>query len=229
MSDVPSAWTFAALPQIATLRMGATILSKDLTAAGVPVFSAGTGEEPWGFTKLDVRRFNRGTLVLSARGTIGNPRLPALDEFTCTQTTIAVTPSTVIVPQYLRHQLLGVNWKAITSGGAIPMLTIGMLGELPVPLAPLPEQQRIADKLDSVLVRVGACRDRLARVAPLVKRFRQSVLAAATAGRLTEDWRQGTEYSTTRERFSDLVSESTVGLVRSSAEQSELAQVLSPI
>ncbi|WP_310461807.1 restriction endonuclease subunit S [Sphaerotilus sp.] len=58
-----------------------------------------------------------------------------------------------------------------------------------LPLAPLAEQTRIADKLDTLLTRVDACRDRLARVAPLLKRFRQSVLAAATSGRLTADWR----------------------------------------
>lgn len=59
-----------------------------------------------------------------------------------------------------------------------------------VPLAPLAEQKRIADKLDTVLTRVDAVNTRLARVAPLLKRFRQSVLAAATSGRLTEDWRE---------------------------------------
>jgi type I restriction enzyme S subunit len=58
-----------------------------------------------------------------------------------------------------------------------------------LPLAPLPEQQRIADKLDTVLARVDACRDRLARVTPLLKRFRQSVLVAATSGRLTWEFR----------------------------------------
>ena len=55
----------------------------------------------------------------------------------------------------------------------------------------LAEQKRIADKLDTVLTRVDAVNTRLARVAPLLKRFRQSVLAAATSGRLTEDWRGG--------------------------------------
>ncbi len=60
---------------------------------------------------------------------------------------------------------------------------------LELPLAPLPEQKRIADKLDAVLVRVDACRDRLDRIPAILKRFRQSVLAAATTGKLTEDWR----------------------------------------
>jgi len=48
-----------------------------------------------------------------------------------------------------------------------------------------------ADKLDAVLARVDAVNTRLARVAPLVKRFRQSVLSAATSGRLSADWRSG--------------------------------------
>ena len=52
------------------------------------------------------------------------------------------------------------------------------------------EQKRIADKLDGVLARVDACRDRLDRLPALLKRFRQSILAAATSGRLTEDWRK---------------------------------------
>ncbi len=58
-----------------------------------------------------------------------------------------------------------------------------------IPLAPLPEQKRIADKLDSVLARVDACRDRLDRLPALLKRFRQSILAAATSGQLTNEWR----------------------------------------
>jgi len=59
-----------------------------------------------------------------------------------------------------------------------------------LPLAPLAEQKRIADKLVAVLGRVDACRARLDRVPDLLKRFRQSVLAAATSGQLTEDWRE---------------------------------------
>ena len=56
------------------------------------------------------------------------------------------------------------------------------------PIAPRNEQTRIADRLDAVLARVDACRDRLDRIPAVLIRFRQSVLAAATSGKLTEDW-----------------------------------------
>lgn len=87
-----------------------------------------------------------------------------------------------------------VTRKAIeeaSSGNQLSMRNIAQdkLKSLSFPLAPEAEQTRIADKLDTVLSRVDAVNARLARVAPLLKRFRQSVLAAATSGRLTEDWR----------------------------------------
>lgn len=78
---------------------------------------------------------------------------------------------------------------ALVQGALYPAVRSKDVRAYTVPVAPLAEQQRIADKLDTVLVRVNACRDRLARVAPLLRRFRQSVLAAATSGRLTNDWR----------------------------------------
>ena len=63
------------------------------------------------------------------------------------------------------------------------------LRESVLPLPPLPEQKRIADKLEAVLARVDACHDHLDRIPSIIKRFRQSVLSAATSGKLTEDWR----------------------------------------
>ncbi len=64
-----------------------------------------------------------------------------------------------------------------------------ILGE-EVPLPPLAEQRRIVAKVEELLGRVNAARDRLAKVPSLVKRFRQSVLAAACSGQLTQDWRE---------------------------------------
>lgn len=56
-------------------------------------------------------------------------------------------------------------------------------------LPPLPEQKRIVAKVETLLERVNAARARLARLPVILKRFRQSVLAAACSGQLTTDWR----------------------------------------
>src|SRR5947207_1583936 len=62
------------------------------------------------------------------------------------------------------------------------------LGE--VRIAPLGEQQRIVTKLEKLLGKADTCQQRLAKIPALLKRFRQSVLAAACSGRLTTDWRE---------------------------------------
>lgn len=182
----PASWELAPLLDVCTARMGPTILAKDLTEEGLPVYSAGGGDKPWGHTTLPVEQFSRGTIVLAARGSIGNPRLPDQPAFTSTQTTIALRGGAGLDCRYLKHFLGSIPWADVTSGAAIPMLTIGKLGELSIPIAPASEQRRIADKLDTVLARVDSVNDRLARVTPLLKRFRQAVLAAASAGRLTQ-------------------------------------------
>jgi type I restriction enzyme, S subunit len=65
--------------------------------------------------------------------------------------------------------------------------------EAEIAVAPLPEQQRIVEKLQALQTRVDACRARLDKIPAILKRFCQSVLAAACSGRLTEDWRAENE------------------------------------
>jgi type I restriction enzyme S subunit len=75
----------------------------------------------------------------------------------------------------------------LVQGALYPAIRSKDIRGFAAPLAPLNEQKRIADKLDAVLARVDACRDRLPVI---IKRFRQSVLDAATSGKLTEEWRE---------------------------------------
>ena len=62
--------------------------------------------------------------------------------------------------------------------------------DIEFPLPPLNEQRRITAKLEKLLSCVDAAQARLASIPHIVKRFRQSVLAAACSGRLTADWRE---------------------------------------
>ena len=66
-----------------------------------------------------------------------------------------------------------------TKGTTRPRVNLGHIRSLQIPVAPLTEQKRIADKLDAILVRVDDCRERLDRVPAILKGFRRAVLAAA--------------------------------------------------
>jgi type I restriction enzyme S subunit len=68
-------------------------------------------------------------------------------------------------------------------------LSKGKVLSTELPLAPLPEQKRIVEKLDSLLAQVDTIQQRLNNLPSIIKRFRQSVLVAAVSGKLTEQWR----------------------------------------
>jgi type I restriction enzyme S subunit len=75
-------------------------------------------------------------------------------------------------------------------GAAQPNISGKSIEDILVAIAPLNEQTRIADKLDSMLAKVDAAQARLDKIPNILKRFRQSVLAAATSGELTKEWRE---------------------------------------
>jgi len=80
--------------------------------------------------------------------------------------------------------------ETFTSSAGQARVPSQFLTDLEIPLPPLAEQKRIVVKVEELLARVNATRDRLAKVSAILKRFRQSVLAAACSGRLTEEWQR---------------------------------------
>ncbi|WP_281310159.1 restriction endonuclease subunit S [Flavobacterium flavigenum] len=61
------------------------------------------------------------------------------------------------------------------------------------PLPPLPEQNRIVAKLDTLFAQLEIIKTSMATVPVLLKNFRQQVLTQAVSGKLTESWRVGKE------------------------------------
>jgi len=94
-------------------------------------------------------------------------------------------------------------------------------------LPPLVEQKVIADKLDSLLAQVEMTKARLDRIPDILKRFRQSVLAAAVSGRLTEEWRK--QNSTIGHSFEEIHSEKQKLIELKSVKKDLVAQKAEPI
>lgn len=75
-------------------------------------------------------------------------------------------------------------------------------------LPPLAEQHQIAANLDELLAQVDSIKTRLDAIPKILKRFRQSVLAGAVSGMLTEDWRSQNKYSLSFNDYQRLITES---------------------
>ena len=88
--------------------------------------------------------------------------------------------SRVVIEQISKH----------TKGSTRSRINLSVVRNLNIPIPPLVEQKRIVEKLDSLLAQVDTIQQRLNNLPDIIKRFRQSVLAAAVSGKLTEQWRE---------------------------------------
>ena len=91
-----------------------------------------------------------------------------------------------------------------THGSGIVHITKPVFESHKVPLPPLPTQQRMVAKLDTLFGHLDALKTRLDRIPQLLKDFRQKVLTQAVTGKLTEEWREGKELEDIKILFSKI-------------------------
>jgi type I restriction enzyme S subunit len=100
---------------------------------------------------------------------------------------LTLITSNKFVLYFLNH----FDYTGYVGGTTRLKLTQGSLKIIPIPLPPLPEQQRIVAKLDAVFGHLDSLREKLDRIPELLKNFRQQVLTQAVTGELTREWREG--------------------------------------
>ena len=199
MSDeLPKGWAEIDLPEIASLNMGQSPPSDTYNTKrrGLPFFQGKTefGDlypTPEKFCSAPNKIAEADDILISVRAPVGPTNL--CRERSCIGRGLAaIRPRGEIPVRYLLFYLRSIEaWLATQgTGSTFTAISKSDLEQLRVRLAPLAEQQRIVAKLETLLGQVDACQQRLEKLPTLLKRFRQSVLAAACSGRLTADWRE---------------------------------------
>jgi type I restriction enzyme S subunit len=147
-----------------------------------------------------------GDILLSVRAPVGPTNL-AKEKCCIGRGLAAIRASEPISQKYLLHYFRHIQpWlSGQGTGSTFSAISGPFLRGIQVLIAPSNEQLRIVNKLDAVLARADACREHLARVPDILKRFRQDVLTAAISGTLTEEWR------VERDRSSSSWEQTTVG------------------
>lgn len=182
---IPKEWSTPFLVDLVNPKQWKTISTKDLLDEGYVVYGANgkigfynqyTHEAPT--IMITCRGATCGNLHISEPYSYINGNAMALDE----------QPKEFIGIKYLYYALAARGLNDTISGSAQPQITQQGLSEVKIPLPSVAEQKEIVDLLDRLLAQVQATQARLARIPDIIKLFRQSVLAAAVSGKLTEEW-----------------------------------------
>lgn len=196
-SKVSPNWTIAPLSDVAVIVMGQSPDSSTYNGKGngLPFFQ---GKAEFGALYPSVRKWcsaptkiaESGDILLSVRAPVGPTNLSP-EQCCIGRGLAAIRAYQPLDQKYLLHHFRSIEpWLSEQGTGTTFKAISGeFIRSIEISIAPLNEQRRIADKLDQTLAIVERALERLRRVPEILKRFRQSVLAAATDGRLTEDWR----------------------------------------
>ncbi|MBV6790535.1 restriction endonuclease subunit S [Xanthomonas euvesicatoria] len=198
MSELPAGWVEVEIGDLCELVNGRAFKPQEWCKEGLPIIRIQNLNRPdaaFNFFKgeLDPRHFVvTGQLLFAWSGTPGtsfgahvwNGPSAALN-----QHIFKIEFDTEQVDKtFFRHainQKLDELIGSAQGGVGLRHVTKGTFERTQITLPPLVEQKRIAQKLDALLAQVDTLKARIDAIPALLKRFRQSTLAAAFSARLT--------------------------------------------
>jgi type I restriction enzyme S subunit len=206
LSELPEGWAYSTLETVGKWTTGGTPSRKVKEYFGVDIPWVKSGDlndsivtdteekiTKKGLDNCSAKLLPEGTISIALYGaTIGKLGILGIESATNQACANCIPNNGIIHTQFLFYYLLQQRKSLIEAGqgGAQPNLTNRIVREWPLSFPPLAEQHRIVSAIEALFARLDAANERLDRVPEILKRFRQSVLAAACDGRLTEDWRE---------------------------------------
>ena len=183
MKELPAGWAETTIGEVLQFNYGKGLPERDRSGSGFPVYGSNgvVGYHQQALVSAE-------SLVIGRKGSVGevhHSRGPCWP----IDTTYFVDEFCGMPARFWYYAMKGLDLGGLNRATAIPGLNREDAYQVDVVLPPQTEQKRIADKLDALLARVNACHERLDRVPAILKRFRQAVLAAATSGKLMDEWR----------------------------------------
>ena len=211
VSELPKGWSTAELGAVADIIRGVTFpasqKSHEALEGYVACLRTSHVQEkllwndiyfiPKNYIKREDQIVRRGDILMSMANSsnlVGKTCINETDNEACFGAFLAAIRTSQVDNRYVHYYLRTTTAQSALRTGAsqtvnIANISASELQKLEIPVPPLDEQARIAQALDDLLAQVDTLKARLDALPALIKRFRQSALATAVSGKLTEDWR----------------------------------------
>jgi len=194
LHELPENWVWANLADITDIIMGSSPPSPSYNKEkiGLPFYQGKTdfgslSPTPRVWCSSPYKVAEEGDVLISVRAPVGPTNL--CTEKSCIGRGLGAIRSRGGIPSlfvlfYLRS--IEKDVAQMGTGSTFTAIKRSVLESLPLPLAPLNEMRRIVAKVEALFAESKTAREALDKVPALLRRFRQSILAKAFRGELTQ-------------------------------------------
>jgi len=199
--DIPSNWKWIRLEEIAEILMGQSPpgTSYNETGEGVPLINGPVEFGDGAFAKTRKTKFTtaptkmckEGDLLVCVRGsTTGRTNISGFDA--CIGRGVAAIRSRYDYQGFLNYFMLYYrdSFYNLGTGSTFPSVSSDKIQTIPVPLPPLPEQQRIVARVEELFAQTRLLAEELASARTELDRLNESALARLLASETLEEFNE---------------------------------------
>ena len=114
----------------------------------------------------------------------------ASGKFYATEHAVVVECSSNISNRLSYHILFSMNLNQYATATAQPGLSVAVINQVPIALPPVPEQQRIVDRIESLFAKLDEAKQKAQDALDSFETRKAAILHKAFDGELTAQWRQ---------------------------------------
>ena len=114
----------------------------------------------------------------------------ASGKFYATEHAVVVECSSNISKRWAYHILFSMNLNQYATATAQPGLSVAVINQVPIALPPVPEQQRIVDRIESLFAKLDEAKQKAQDALDSFETRKAAILHKAFDGELTAQWRQ---------------------------------------
>lgn len=183
---VPGNWCWVYAPAVFNIEYGKGLPTKELCESGYPVFGA-NGQI--GF--YSEYMFEEEKALMSCRGAYSGTMNLSLPKSFITNNSLVIESKLADVSvKFVFYLYSALNKASLISGSAQPQVTVQAFNNYPVPISPLPEQQRIVDRIESLFAKLDEARQKAQDALDSFETRKAAILHKAFTGELTAQWRK---------------------------------------
>ncbi|MBQ7439890.1 MAG: restriction endonuclease subunit S [Paludibacteraceae bacterium] len=169
-------WEKGCIGSIATILHGKNQKEVEDPNGKYPIY--GSGGNIMGYSNEYL--CEEGTTILGRKGTINNPTYIS-EKFWNVDTAFGICAKKGVDKRFLYYIVKSINWQEKNTGTTLPSLTQTVVLSVPISFPSLPEQERIAARLDAISEKVKALQANYDQTITLCNDLKQSLLKSIFA------------------------------------------------